>query len=79
MKSIISRYGEMKEDPSKLMDSEGEEMSLNKVDKALQTVGISIKDVNNEFRDFDDVIMELAESWSSIDINTQRYIATVMA
>jgi len=35
MKSIISRYGEMKADPTAMVDSEGQEMSLNKVDKAL--------------------------------------------
>lgn len=73
MKSIISRYGEMTSDPSKLMDSEGEEMSLNKVDKALQTVGISIHDAAGQFRDFDDVITELAGKWDTIDTNTQRY------
>ena len=79
MKSIISRYGEMTTNPTKLVDAEGEEMSLNKVDKALQTVGISIHDAQGQFRDFDDVIMELAASWDTIDKNTQRYIATVMA
>ena len=79
LKSIISRYGEMKADPSKLIDSEGEAMSLNKVDTALQSVGISIHNAAGQFRDFDDVIMELAESWDKIDVNTQRYIATVMA
>lgn len=79
MKSIISRYGEMTTNPAKLVDAEGEEMSLNKVDKALQTVGISIHDAQGQFRDFDDVIMELAASWDTIDKNTQRYIATVMA
>ena len=79
MKSIISRYGEMTSDPSKLMDSEGEEMSLNKVDKALQSVGITIQDANHQFREFDDVIAELAGKWDTIDNNTQRYIATVMA
>lgn len=79
MKSIISRYGEMTSDPTQLIDSEGEEMSLNKVDKALQTVGISIHDAAGQFRDFDDVIMELASSWDTIDKNTQRYIATIMA
>ena len=42
MKSIISRYGEMTSDPAKLVDSEGEEMSLNRVDKALKTVGITL-------------------------------------
>ena len=79
LKSIISRYGEMKADPTKLIDSEGQEMSLNKVDKALQSVGISIQDANHQFRDFDDVITELAGKWDTIDTNTQRYIATVMA
>ena len=79
MKSIISRYGEMTKDPASLVDSEGEAMSLNKVDKALQTVGITIHDTAGQFRDFDDVIMELAGKWDTIDKNTQRYIATVMA
>ena len=78
MKSIISRYGELKENKTGI-DSEGEEYSLNKVDTALQSVGLSIHDVNGEFRNFDDVIMELAEKWNTIDKNTQRYIATVMA
>ena len=79
LKSIISRYGEMTSDPLRLIDSEGEEMSLNKVDKALQSVGISLQDANGQFRAFDDVILELAESWDTIDTNTQRYIATIMA
>ena len=78
MKSIISRYGELKENKTGI-DEEGEEYSLNKVDKALQTVGISIHDAKGEFRDFDDVIFELADHWNEIDKNTQRYIATVMA
>ena len=78
LKSIISRYGELKENKTGI-DEEGEEYSLNKVDTALQSVGISIHDAKGEFRDFDEVIMELADSWDTIDTNTQRYIATVMA
>ena len=79
LKSIISRYGEMTSDPKKLIDSEGEEMSLNKVDRALQSVGITLQDAQGQFRNFDDVIMELASVWDTLDANTQRYIATVMA
>lgn len=79
LKSIVSRYGEMTSDPAKLVDSEGEVMSLNKVDKALQSVGITLQDVNGQFRDFDDVILELAKSWDTIDKNAQRYIATTFA
>ena len=78
LKSIISRYGEMKESISGT-DAEGEEFSLNKVDKALQSIGISIHDAAGQFRDFDDVVLELAQAWDGIDKNTQRYIATVMA
>lgn len=61
------------------MDSEGEELSLNKVDKALQSVGITLKTADGQFRDFDDVIIELASHWKELDSISQRYIATVVA
>ena len=61
------------------VDSEGEEIDYNKVDTALKSVGISIKDAQGQFRDFDDVIFELSEKWDGLDKNTQRYIATIMA
>lgn len=77
LKSIISRYGEMK--TGLTVDSEGEAIDYNKVDTALQSVGISIKDAQGQFRDFDDVIFELSKKWDSLDKNTQRYIATIMA
>lgn len=70
---MVSRYGELTSDPAALVDSEGEEMSLNRVDKALKTVGITLQDANGQFRDFDDVILELAASWDKIDVNSQRY------
>ena len=77
LKSIISRYGEMK--TGLTVDSEGEAIDYNKVDTALKSVGISIKDAQGQFRDFDDVIFELSEKWDTLDKNTQRYIATIMA
>jgi len=46
LKSIAARYGEMKSDPSKLIDSEGEILAYNKVDAALQSVGITLKDTD---------------------------------
>ena len=60
-------------------DSEGEIIDYNKTDAALRSIGISIKDAQGQFRDFDDVIFELSEAWDGLDKNTQRYIATVMA
>lgn len=77
LKSIISRYGEMK--VGLTVDSEGEEIDYNKVDTALKSIGISLKDAQGQFRDFDDVIFELSDAWDGLDKNTQRYIATIMA
>lgn len=54
-------------------------MSFNKVDKALQSVGISMKTVDGQFRDFDEVIIELAKNWNNLDSVSQRYISTVFA
>lgn len=79
LKSIISRYGEMTTDPTKLVDSEGEAMSLNRVDAALQTVGITLQNAKGEFKDFDDLILELAQKWDTLDANSRRYIATILA
>lgn len=73
LKSIVSRYGELKSDPTTLVDAEGEELSLNKVDTALKSVGITLQDTNGQFRAFDDVIMELSERWDTLSKNQQRY------
>ena len=61
------------------VDEDGEIIDYNKVDTALKSIGISLKDAQYQFRDFDDVIFELSEKWDSLDKNTQRYIATIMA
>ena len=79
MKSIASRYGELTKDPTKLVDEDGEAMAFNKVDAALQSVGISMKTVDGQFRNFTDVIIELGEKWSELDSTQQRYIATQFA
>lgn len=79
LKSIAARYGEMKKDPLSIIDSEGEEVSFNKVDAALQSVGISLKTTDGQFRDFTDVILELSEKWDQLESTQQRYIATQFA
>lgn len=79
LKSIASRYGELTKDPSKLIDEEGEVFSFNKVDTALQSVGISLQDSEHQFRNFADVIAELSKVWDDLDSTQQRYIATQFA
>ena len=79
MKTIIARFTELKENVAGTADSEFEDLDYNKVDTALKSVGVSLKDASGQFRDLDDVFLELAEKWNTLDRNSQRYIATIAA
>jgi TP901 family phage tail tape measure protein len=57
MKTIIARFQELKVDPNSLIDSEGEALDFNRVDKALKTIGVSLVDTQGQFRDLDDVFL----------------------
>lgn len=83
MKTIIARFTEVKKLFSEGMlsgeDSEGEEININKIDAALKTVGISLKDFLAGKKGIDDIFLELASKWDTLDLATQRYIATTAA
>lgn len=75
MKTIIARFTELKENVS-AADSEFDDLDYNKVDKALKSIGINLKDTNGQFRNLDDVFLELSSKWSTLDRNSQRYELT---
>ena len=79
LKTIIARFTELKENVAGTSDSEFEDLDYNKVDKALKSVGVSLKDATGQFRDLDQVFIELSEKWGTLDRNTQRYVATIAA
>ena len=83
MKTIIARFTEVKQLFSEGMltgkDDEGEEININKIDAALKSVGISLKDFLNGTKGIDDIFLELASKWDTLDLATQRYIATTAA
>ena len=79
LKTVIARFTELKKDPSEIGEVDGEVVDANKIETALRSVGVALRDSNGEFRDFDDVILELSSKWDSLDVNTQRYIATIAA
>lgn len=54
-------------------------MDFNKVDKALKSVGVQLKDTTGSFRNLDDVFLELSSKWDTLTRNQQRYIATIAA
>ena len=79
MKTIVARFQEMKKNPLEISDVEGEEVSFNKVDDALKTIGVDLKDTNGQFRDLDEVFLDISQKWDGLSQTQQRYIATVAA
>lgn len=79
MKTIVARFTELKKNPLEITEVDGEEVSYNKVDTALQSIGVSLKDTNGQFRDLDQVFLDISQRWDGLTQTQQRYIATQAA
>ena len=79
LKTVIARFQELKKDPSEIGTVDGEIVDANKIETALRSVGVALRDSSGQFRELDDVFLELSSKWSALDKNTQRYIATIAA
>ena len=77
MKTIIARFQELKENPYKISEVEGEEVDFNRVDKALKTIGVDLMDNRDKFRDLDDVFMDIFESRAGAGVARGNYGAEV--
>lgn len=60
-------------------DENGEFLDASKVETALKSAGVALRDSQGQFRDLDTVIIELGERWSSLDSATKRYLGTIIA
>lgn len=79
LKTVIARFQELKKDPSEIGEVDGEIVDANKIETALRTIDVALRDTSGQFRDLDDVFLDIAGKWDSLDTNTQRYIATIAA
>lgn len=83
LKTVIARFAEVKklisQGEATGTDEEGTEVSVNKIEEALKTAGVALRDTTGQMRDLDDVFIELASRWDSLDTMQQRYIATQAA
>lgn len=83
LKTIIARFSEVKElqNSGQMIgtDEEGEEIDVNKIEKALKTVGISMDKFFAGEEGLDKIFLELSKKWKSLDFETQHYIATIAA
>ena len=71
MENIVT---ELKENVAGTTQSEFEDLDYNDVDKALKSVGVSLKDDVGQFRDLDDVFLDLSAKWNTLSRNQQRKI-----
>ena len=83
MKTIMSRYGNVKAsayDTINLNNStDTSSDDLNDVEKILTKLGISMRDTNLEFKDFDEILDEIAGKWTTLDTVSKRAIANAFA
>lgn len=81
LKTILSRYGNVKAGVFAGMAEDGEDASesINDVEKVLNAIGIQIRSTSTEMRGFDEVLDDLAEKWDNLNDVEQNAIATAMA
>lgn len=75
LKTVVARMRELTDYGAVLED----DTSINKVERALSAVGISLRDTNGNFRDLDSVFQELGPKWDSINTMQQQAIAQAVA
>ncbi|NCU28652.1 MAG: hypothetical protein EOM85_03210 [Candidatus Moranbacteria bacterium] len=61
------------------VEVDGEVVNANRIEEALRSANVALRDQKGEFRDLDEVFLELSSKWDGLNRNTQRYIATVSA
>ena len=79
MKTVIARFTELKKDPAEIGEVDGEIVDANKIETALKTINVALRDSSGQFRNLDEVFLDISEKWNTLDTNTQRYIATMAA
>lgn len=79
MKTVIARFQELKKSPKEIGEIDGEIVDANAIETALRSVGVELRDASGQFRELDEVFLELSSKWDALDKNTQRYIATIAA
>ena len=74
VKTVIARFAEVKKLISEGQltgtDSEGEAIEINKIDTALQNVGISLKDFVSGAVGLDKIFDQLGRKWDTLDTAT---------
>lgn len=72
LKSVLSRINQIR--AGKFVDEESGE-ALNDVEKVLNKLEISMRDVNGQFLDSETILDNIADRWKELDKNSQKAVA----
>jgi TP901 family phage tail tape measure protein len=75
MKTIFARMREVTSDGKALEDG----MSLNRVERALLSIGIPLRDITGQFRNLEQVLIDVGDKWDTLTSIEQAYLATALA
>lgn len=81
LRTLISRYSNVKAGVFTSMGEEAEETSgnINDIEKVLGKLGIRIRTSGTEMRSIEDVLDELAEKWDTLDDVSRNAVASAFA
>ena len=75
LKTVLARMRELT-DLGKTME---DGMDVNRVDKALRQIGVSLRNASGEFRDMESVLTEVGQKWDTLTSNQQANVAVSLA
>ena len=75
LKTVFARMRELTDYGSVLED----DTSINKVERALASAGVALRNTNGEFRDLEEVFKELGPQWDNLNTMQQQAIAQAVA
>lgn len=75
LKTVLARMRELTDYGKTLEDG----MNVNRVETALEQIGVKLRDVNGSFRDMESVLTEVGSRWETLNTNQQAAVAVAMA
>lgn len=79
LKTIFQRLGSIKAGNLELIDEDGTVTTLSDVETVFKNIGIPLRDSINEFRDYGDILDDLAAKWSNLSSVQQSAVSQVAA
>lgn len=79
LRSVFQRMSMIKSGNLELIDEDGTTQTLNDVETVFKNIGVPLRDSTNEFRNFGDVLDEVAAKWNNLSSVQKSAVSTAAA